>query len=209
MDRETVSQIFEPFYTTKKAGEGTGLGLSTVYGIVRQNNGFINVSSEPGKGTTFKIYLPRSSGAAATADREPGKTDIKGNGETILVVEDEAAILAVAKKILINHGYNVIGTTSPITALELAKEHGCTIKLLLTDVVMPEMNGRELALKLSEICPEMKILYMSGYTENETSKKGMPVDGINYIQKPFSSESLAFMVWDLIKKTGLPGRNFS
>ena len=173
MDKETIAQIFEPFFTSKELGQGTGLGLSTVYGIVKQNNGFIDVASAPKKGTTFSIYLPRSDGQMAYRDSdELTREPYIGEGETVLVVEDEPAVLAMSKMMLEKLGYRVLVAATPGEAIELAEEHASEIQLLLTDVVMPEMNGQKLAEELQALYPDMKILFMSGYTANVILRKG-------------------------------------
>jgi CheY-like chemotaxis protein len=194
MSKEVRENIFEPFFTTKEVGKGTGLGLSTVYGIVKQNDGFIYVASEPGKGTTFKIYLPRFK--AATAPAHSGEVAGKRptGKETILLVEDDEAILDLGKVILENLGYTVLAARTPVDAMNLVEEHPEDIHLLITDVVMPEMHGRELAEKLSAIRPDLKCLYMSGYTADVIAHRGILDEGLNFIQKPFGSDDLAVRV---------------
>lgn len=192
MDRETLAKIFEPFFTTKAVGRGTGLGLSTVYGIVKQNNGFINVYSEPGKGTTFKIYFARHNTVEEVKVYSDSSTNIPmGHGEIILVVEDEASILRLARKMLEELGYTVLAAEGPDQALRLAEERPNEIDLLITDVVMPKMNGKDLSNRLHEICPSLKTLFMSGYTVDGIAHRGILDQGVNFIQKPFSSESMA------------------
>ncbi|MEW6521889.1 MAG: PAS domain S-box protein [Thermodesulfobacteriota bacterium] len=194
MDRETLDKIFEPFFTTKEGGRGTGLGLATVYGIVKQNNGFINVYSEPGEGTTFRIYLPRHKGDIAGDRPQPIEQPPAGRGETLLVVEDEISILKLAARILTRQQYKVLTANTPAAALQVAKTHGGGIDLLLTDVVMPGMNGRELAEQLQTLYPEIKCLYMSGYTANVIAHRGVLDKGLHFIQKPFSTRDLASKV---------------
>ncbi len=194
MDAETREMIFEPFFSTKGSGEGTGLGLSTVYGIVKQNDGFINVYSEPGKGTTFKIYLRRHAGRAEDPHRSDSAQVQKGRGETVLVVEDETPILKLAQKILTESGYAVMTAASPGEAKKVAQNFEGQIDLLVTDVVMPGMNGRELAGELSRICPDLKILYMSGYTTNVIAHRGILEEGVWFLQKPFSKKELSAKV---------------
>jgi PAS domain S-box-containing protein len=189
MDRETMDNIFEPFFTTK-VGKGTGLGLSTVYGIVKQNNGFINVYSEPGHGTTFKIYLPRYSGDISEKQRLVDKQVASGDGKTVLVVEDEMSILKLTEQILSNSNYKVLLAKSPSEALEVAKVHSGEISLLITDVIMPEMNGKELADKLKILRPGIRCLFMSGYTADVIARQGVLDKGIQFIQKPFSTKDL-------------------
>jgi PAS domain S-box-containing protein len=193
MDKATQARLFEPFFTTKEVGKGTGLGLATVYGIVKQNDGFINVYSEPGHGTTFRIYLPRHSPVTSlgTSDEQPAPAS---GSETILVVEDEPAMLSLSTRILERLGYEIVGAMSPSKALALASEHHGTIDLLVTDVVMPEMNGRELASKLLLKYPKLRCLYMSGYTANVIAHHGVLDDGVHFIQKPFARGDLAAAV---------------
>jgi PAS domain S-box-containing protein len=194
MDKETLGKIFEPFFTTKGVGQGTGLGLATVYGVVKQNNGFINVYSEPGQGSTFKVYLPRHAVRTGQMRQEsPAAPDAQGD-ETILLVEDEAAILRIARLMLENLGYRVLAASTPGEAITVAREHAGEINLLLTDVVMPEMNGRDLAKKLISLYPELRSLFMSGYTGNVIAHHGVLGEGINFIQKPFSMQALAVKV---------------
>jgi len=192
MDREIVAQIFEPFFSTKGAGRGTGMGLSTVYGIVKQNQGFINVYSEPGEGTSFRIYLPRYMGAELPEKPVPVPEKIHpGAAETVLVVEDEFPILELVKTILTQLNYRVLTAPTPSDALRMAAEHDGEIDLLLTDVVMPEMNGRELSGRLQALYPKLKCLYMSGYTANVIVHRGVLDKGCQFIQKPFSTRDLA------------------
>ena len=198
MDKETLAQIFEPFFTTKEKGKGTGLGLATVYGIVRQNNGFVNVYSEPGQGTTFSIYLPSFAGETAAAEtsltEEPA-----GGTETVLLVEDEDSLLNLGKAILQRLGYTVLTANTPMAAIQLAQEHAGEIHLLITDVVMPEMNGRELAQRLSSLRPAMPCLYMSGYTADVIVHHGVLDTGIHFIQKPFSIGDLARAIRETLR----------
>jgi signal transduction histidine kinase len=194
MDQETLGHLFEPFFTTKEVGRGTGLGLAMVYGAVKQNNGFITVYSEPGQGTTFKIYLPRHLAKAdRPAERGPGQP-VKGGHETILLVEDEPAILDMVTTMIESFGYAVIGARTPGEAIRLAREHAGTIHLLITDVVMPEMNGRDLAGNILSLYPGIKRLFMSGYTANVIAHHGVLDEGVNFIQKPFSMKNLAAKV---------------
>ncbi|NVN92203.1 MAG: PAS domain S-box protein [Desulfuromonadales bacterium] len=201
MDREILDKIFEPFFTSKGAGAGTGLGLSTVYGIVKQNNGFINVYSEPGNGTTFKIYLARYAEQADDAHQQEVTEEIAlGNGETVLVVEDEPGILKLCAMMLDKLGYRVLAAGSPGEAIKLAEEHSGEIDLLITDVVMPEMNGRDLAERMQSLHPNMDKLYMSGYTANVIIQRGMPGESIRFIQKPFSMKQLAIKVREALRE---------
>ncbi len=190
MDKKTLNQIFEPFFTTKEQGKGTGLGLASIYGMVKQNNGFINVYSEPGQGTTFKIYLPaytvKSAGVVENAPALPAK---RGN-ETILLVEDEPAILQMTTMMLTRLGYTVVAAATPGEAIRLALEYRGRIDLLMTDVVMPEMNGRELAGNLLSHYPDLKRLFMSGYTADIIAHHGVLDECVHFIQKPFSMKEL-------------------
>ncbi len=190
MDKETVRVIFEPFFTTK--GKGTGLGLPTVYGIVRQNKGFINVYSEPGIGTTFSLYLPRAAVKEEALVKTTGLAANASQGaETIMVVEDESSILNMIEQMLQSLGYTVLTADVPSSAIALAKEHTGKIHLLLSDVIMPEMNGREMAQKIIAARPGMKVLFMSGYTSDFINKQGVIEEGVHFIQKPFSPTDLA------------------
>lgn len=198
MDSETKDKIFEPFYTTKGVGEGTGLGLATVYGIVKQSNGFINVYSELDQGTTFKIYLPRCLGEEVLPQKAAPNEVQMGHGETVLLVEDEKAIITVITTILEDLNYKVLAFNSPTEALRKTEAHQGEIQLLLTDVVMPGMNGRDLAKQIQDIQPNMKTLYMSGYTANVIAHHGVLDVGINFIQKPFSQSDLSIRIRDAL-----------
>jgi len=191
MDKETQARIFEPFYTTKGVGEGTGLGLATVYGIVQQNHGFINVYSAPGKGATFKIYLPRYAKEAFPTPTDRAPQIPRSCGETVLLVEDEEAILSVSRRVLQRLGYTVLAAGAPGEAIRLAAAHPGRVDLLITDVVMPEMNGRDLAKLLMLRRPDLKCLFMSGYTANVIAHHGVLDESTHFIQKPFSMEDLA------------------
>lgn len=194
MDQETISNIFDPFFTTKKQGEGTGFGLATIYGIVKQNNGFINVYSEPGQGTTFRIYLPRHRGEVSQMTNKDSPMQKERGHETILLVEDELSILRMAKMMLERQGYTVIAAETPGEAIRLAGEYGGQIDLVMTDVIMPEMNGWDLAEKISAIYPNISRLFMSGYTANVIAHHGVLKKGVSFIQKPFSQKDLAAKV---------------
>jgi two-component system, cell cycle sensor histidine kinase and response regulator CckA len=191
MDRETLDKLFEPFFTTKAVGQGTGLGLATVYGIVKQNNGFINVYSEPGKGTSFSIYLPRRQGEKRQVKLEDQETNFISGTETILLAEDEPAILEMTAHMLERFGYTVLAAVSPKEAIRKAKEHQGAIHLLITDVVMPGMNGRDLAQNIMNLYPDMRCLFMSGYTADIIAHQGVLNEGVHFIQKPFSMSKLA------------------
>ncbi|MBU3937153.1 MAG: PAS domain S-box protein, partial [Proteobacteria bacterium] len=200
MDKKTLDQIFEPFFTNKEVGQGTGLGLSVVYGIVKQNNGFINVYSEPEKGTTFKIYLSRYADQVFKIKRERIAEIPLSHGEMVLVVEDEPALLKMSKLMLEKLGYRVIAASTPHEALGVAEEHAGEIHLLLTDVVMPGMNGCDLAERMQTRNPRLKILFMSGYTANVIAHRGVLGEGTNFIQKPFSMNDLAVKVREALQK---------
>ena len=198
MGNETLAHIFEPFFTTKGVGEGTGLGLATVYGIVKQNNGFINVYSEPDAGTIFTIYLPRNQGEAEQKRKEGPAEAVSRGHETILLVEDDPAILDVTTLILQKQGYSVLAAGTPDKAISLAAEHLDEIHLLITDVIMPEMNGRDLARNLLSINPQLKCLFMSGYTADVIAPHGVLEEGVYFIQKPFSLQLLAAKVREVL-----------
>jgi CheY-like chemotaxis protein len=203
MDTETQSHIFEPFFTTKGT-KGTGLGLSTVYGIVKQSGGYIWVYSEMGRGTTFKIYLPRvaSTGEAVAQFAAPPEfRKVEPGTETILLVEDEANLRYLARQYLEKQGYKVIEAADGAVAMQIAVAHEKIIHLLLTDVIMPGMNGRELAQRISEIRPNVKVLYMSGYTENVIGHNGMLDAGIRLLQKPFNLRDLKSIVREVLDAT--------
>ena len=191
MDKETLANAFEPFFTTKEVGKGTGLGLSTVYGIVKQNQGHVNIYSEPGQGTTFKIYLPRHPGEA-DGDMDAVQTDApRGRGETILIVEDDAPVLQLVKRILSFLGYVVLTAGSPAEALAVARDCSGDIHLLVTDVILPEMSGRELAGEMLKVRPNIKTMFMSGYTADVIARQGVLEKGVRFMEKPFTPDSLA------------------
>jgi signal transduction histidine kinase/ActR/RegA family two-component response regulator len=191
MDKNTLNKIFEPFFTTKAIGQGTGLGLATVYGIVKQNDGFINAYSEPGSGTTFRIYLPRHAGQAVGDRCITQATIPNGQGEVLLVVEDDPSILKLADRMLTSFHYRVLQASTPAEALKLAETYTGNISLLVTDVVMPGMNGRELYEQLTIRHPHLKCLFMSGYTASVIAHRGILEEGVNFIQKPFDRNELA------------------
>ena len=194
MDAETLACLFEPFFTTKQMGQGTGLGLATVYGIVRQNEGFVNVYSEPGQGTTFRIYLPRYGTVGERVASSQAPSPARGGQETILLVEDEPMILELTVAMLEPLGYTVLPAGTPGHAIRLAQEHSGPIHLLVTDVVMPEMNGRDLARNLTLLYPDIRRLFMSGYTANVIAHHGVLDEDVHFIQKPFTLQALAAMV---------------
>ena len=199
MDRETLDNIFEPFFTTKGLGKGTGLGLSTVYGIVKQNNGFINVSSQLGKGTTFKIYLPRYKFETGRIKTSKDREIPKGHGEIVLLVEDEIPVLQLGQAMLKRLGYSVLTASTPTEAQQLAETHAGSIQLLITDVVMPEMNGWDLARRLAGMHPDMKLLFMSGYTTNTSALQSMLDEGVHFIQKPFMLKDIAAKIRQVLE----------
>jgi CheY-like chemotaxis protein len=201
MDEETQARIFEPFFTTKESGKGTGLGLSTVFGIVRQNLGHIGVSSAVGNGTTFKIYLPRTEEPAQVAlRRSEASWSVRGTG-TILLVEDQEQVRRVAATILERCGYQLLLAAGPAEAEHISATFGAPIDLLLTDVVMPGMGGPELARRLGSSRPRMKVLCMSGYTDDAVIRHGLRDSQFEFIQKPFEPRKLMEKVKNLLMPT--------
>ena len=201
MDTDTLLHVFEPFFTTKALGKGTGLGLSTVYGIVKQNHGFINVYSEPEQGTTFTIYLPRHVIEAGQARTTRAPEPASRGHETILLVEDDPAVLNMTTRLLARQGYTVLAAGSPAEAIRVAGEHAAEIHLVMTDVVMPEMNGRDLATKLLALYPNLKRLFTSGYTANVIAHNGVLDEGVHFLQKPFSVHDLAAKVREVLDQS--------
>jgi CheY-like chemotaxis protein len=191
MNDEILAHIFVPFYTTKPVGHGTGLGLSTVYGIVKQHEGYIDAQSKPGQGTTFRIYLPESTDSDGTAD-VAAILPVQGLATTgtILLVEDNLMVMEMVRDLLEMHGHRVLCSDTPEAAIELARANAAGIDLLVSDVVMPQMNGPELYGCLSEIIPGLKALFMSGYANNLSVHNGLLEEGVNFIAKPFTSETL-------------------
>jgi len=200
MSSEVLDHIFEPFFTTKKAGQGTGLGLATVYGIVKQNRGFIDVESEQAKGTTFRIYMPRFDAKTGQAPEKKAAKKARGGKETILLVEDNEQLLNLCKRILERLGYPVLAASSPEQAIHFVEEHDRDIHLLISDVVMPEMNGGELAEKLFALQPGMKCLYMSGHTADVIAHQGVLDERVNFIHKPFRTDELAAAVRSVLEQ---------
>jgi|GEM_PF-546875 len=190
MDKETQEKIFEPFFTTKERGKGTGLGLATVYGIIKQNNGLINVYSEPDHGTTFKIYFPYCNQEDITSIKRHAENDGLHGNETVLIVEDEAALLKMSREILEKFGYNIITAPNPNEAISIIQNSDKDIDILITDVIMPQMNGKDLAEKIREHFKNIKILYMSGYTDNIINTHELLDSNSNFIEKPFTMKSL-------------------
>jgi CheY-like chemotaxis protein len=196
MTDDVQAHLFEPFFTTKEKGKGTGLGLATVYGIVKQSGGFVAVDSTVGEGTTFRIYLPRVEDAVvARPGAAPGPV---AGTETILIAEDEPAVRAVARQALERHGFTVLEAPSAEAALDLAERYSGPFHLLLTDVVMPGASGPELARRLAPLRPEARVLFMSGYTGEAVVHHGLAAPGIHYIQKPFTPEALAAKVREVL-----------
>jgi len=200
ISKEVMGNIFDPFFTTKEEGHGTGLGLSTVHGIVKQNDGFINVYSELGNGTTFRIYLPQHMEQDAVSAQTKALDMPLSQGETVLVVEDESVLLMMAQMMLRKLGYQVLAAGTPSEAIELAKKHEGQIHLAITDVVMPEMNGRELAERLQALSLGLEILFMSGYPADVIARRGVLEAGVNFLQKPFSVHDLATKVREVLQE---------
>jgi two-component system cell cycle sensor histidine kinase/response regulator CckA len=207
MDAGTVARVFEPFFTTKPVGTGTGLGLSTVYGIVKQSGGNTWIYSEPGRGSTFKVYLPAANEPLATVGRDRPEIATPTGSETILIVEDEDAVRTLAADMLRARGYTVHATGSAEEALRLAADGDEPIDLLLTDLVMPEMNGRDLAAKILETIPDVRVLFMSGYADEAVTRNGALEAGAAYLEKPFSGRDLARMVRDALDEPSVVSRS--
>jgi CheY-like chemotaxis protein len=200
MDEKTASQVFEPFFTTKELGKGTGLGLSTVYGIVKQSGGFIWVYSEPGKGSTFKVYLPCTADRGVLPDKEGSPVEDLRGEKSVLVVEDEESIRRLATEILGRYGYAVFTAGDGEEALRIATSHEGEIDLLLTDVIMPGMGGPELFERIRQLRPGIKVLYVSGYTNDAIVHQGVLDPGIAFLQKPYSPTSLVRKVKDVLEE---------
>lgn len=200
MDKPTLARIFEPFFTTKEQGKGTGLGLATVYGIVKQSGGHITVYSEPGQGTTFKIYLPATESPATPLTPPPTQPSARAGTETILLVEDDEMVRHLVHRELQAEGYTVMEASSGDKALALVKQHEGEIDLLLTDVVMPYMSGRELAQQLKELYPQVKVLFISGYTSDSVVRRGLLTAEIEFLPKPFSLGKLASKIREVLER---------
>jgi two-component system cell cycle sensor histidine kinase/response regulator CckA len=198
MSPETQARIFEPFYTTKEVGKGTGLGLSMVYGIVKQSGGYIWVYSEPDRGTTFKIYLPRVDQPAETSGSENRSRSVQRGTETILLVEDDPQLRQLSSSVLAHCGYKVLTANGPEEGLAICRENHRDIRLLVTDVVMPRMNGRQLAEQIVQVAPNVKVLYISGYTSNAIVHYGVLDAGLWFLPKPFTLSALVAKVREVL-----------
>jgi CheY-like chemotaxis protein len=198
MDAVTQKHVYDPFFTTKELGKGTGLGLSTVYGIIKQSGGSIWLYSEVGKGTTFKIYLPRIEEGAASETTADQPTELVGGSETILLVEDEAMVRTLTRDNLRDFGYEVMEASNGEEALTICSQHDGAIDLVLTDVVMPLMSGRELIDRLKATCPDIKTLYMSGYTDDAIVHHGVLDADTQFLEKPFTLDGLARKVREVL-----------
>ena len=202
LDASTRARLFEPFFTTKEVGKGTGLGLSTVFGIVKQAGGGITVDSTLGRGTTFKLYFPRatrSSGSQFPAVRPP---EAQGGHEKLLLVEDDDALRAVIRRVLVARGYDVVDVCAPHLALDAFRAHGRFFDLVITDLVMPEMNGRSMVALMRGVHADVKVLFMSGYTERTAAARGSVRPGDLFIQKPFTAQEIAAAVRHALDQAG-------
>lgn len=191
MDAATAARIFEPFFTTKPPEKGTGLGLATVYGIVKQSGGHIEVDTEPNRGSTFKIYLPRDADAVPLSESAQAPRTSPGGTETVLLAEDEDGVRMLARLVLEKNGYKVLEARHGVEAVRICDQYKERIDLLVTDVVMPAMNGRQVADRLRELRPNMKVLYMSGYTDDAIVHHGVLAAGLPFLEKPFTPDDLA------------------
>jgi nitrogen-specific signal transduction histidine kinase/CheY-like chemotaxis protein len=198
MDETTKAHLFEPFFTTKGKGKGTGLGLSTVYGIVKQSNGFIWVYSEPGKGATFKIYFPRVEGNVSKLIEQTESEERIRGVETVLITEDESSVRNLVARILRERGYTVLEASNGQNALDIAREYTGEIHLAITDIIMPGMNGRDLGSRLETMRPDLKVLYVSGYTDNAIVHHGILDSGVAFLQKPFTVGDLTRKVREML-----------
>ena len=200
MDRDVLSHIYEPFFTTKEEGKGTGLGLSMVYGIVKQSDGYITCSSEPGKGTIFTIYIPRTAAVSHLTTAPSGRAPTLRGNETILLVEDHEMVRRFTQTVLERNGYTVVGASGGREALAEMESRKCGVALLVTDVVMAQMSGKELAQKLVSACPALKVLFVSGYTGDAIVHHGMLDPGIDFMQKPFNSEEFLTKIREILNR---------
>lgn len=198
MDRETIKKIFDPFFTTKEKGKGTGLGLSTVYGIIKQNDGFIYVYSEKGKGTVFNIYWPAVEEESKKDTEKDKVEEIKGGNETILLIEDNREVLEFSKMGLSEYGYKIIGMNNPLKVIPFLKKEKPNIDLVISDVVMPGINGKDLIKKIKELYPEAKIIFTSGYTDDEVLNIKIKDKSVNFINKPYTIRELALIVREVL-----------
>jgi two-component system, cell cycle sensor histidine kinase and response regulator CckA len=203
MDAQTLSQIFEPFFTTKEPGKGTGLGLSTVYGIVQQSGGSVWVYSEQGRGTTFKIYVPRIEEPVEVEEKRPEPESPRGS-ETVLVVEDDEIVRKLTCQALRRYGYVVVEAANGGEALLACERHPEKIPLMITDVVMPQISGPELAIRLRQLHPEIQVLYMSGYTDDAVVRHGLLDAPLSFLQKPFTPSALVHKVRDVLDQQIAP-----
>jgi CheY-like chemotaxis protein len=198
MDRDTQARIFEPFFTTKGPDQGTGLGLSTVFGIVKQMGGHIFVYSEPDQGTTFKVYLPRAGAPAPAYIGDTQKRDRSRSGEAVLVVEDDDSVRALARRVLESRGYRVWLASSPEEALDILQQYGTEMSLLITDVVLPSMSGHDLVDRVRRDLPRIRVLYMSGYTDVDVVRQGNVTADEHFLEKPFTPEAFAHKVREIL-----------
>jgi CheY-like chemotaxis protein len=197
MDEETMQHLFEPFFTTKGHGQGTGLGMATVYGIVTQSRGWIDVASRPGSGTTVSVYLPRTD-APVSSEELPAAEILSMRGGTVLIVEDQDTVRQLAAAVLKQHGYCTIEAASGSEAVQLLHRPGTTIDLLLTDVILPGINGRELADRIRSQIPTVKVLFMSGYAGDKLGRRGLLEDGLAFLPKPFTPTALLHKVGTIL-----------
>jgi CheY-like chemotaxis protein len=197
MDEDVAKHLFEPFFTTKQGGEGTGLGLATVFGVVKQSGGGIYVYSEPGRGTTFKVYLPAAA-TAAEFEAVPAEPEVAGGSETIMVVEDDDGVRDLVRLMLEANGYEVLTVADAEEAARLCRERSTSVDLLLTDVMMPDINGAALAQQLGELAPEMRVLFMSGYSDEAVQRHGMLGEEAAFLEKPFTERTLARKVREIL-----------
>jgi CheY-like chemotaxis protein len=206
MDAQIRSHLFEPFFTTKEAGKGTGLGLATVYGIVKQSSGYIWVDSEPGRGASFKVYLPEVDEPVEAPGPPAQVAPPAGGGETVLLTEDDASIRGVATKVLTQKGYRVLSASDGQSALVMARTSPSEIRLLITDIVMPGITGPELAASLRAERPDLRVIYMSGYTSDTEVLRRILEDGVPFLQKPFTPGALALKVREVLDAAAKAGR---